>query len=496
MNAILLGIALQMIRESGDPDLFQHKNANLDWRSVLEPGDMGVNPLAALQQTHVGIDVKVPVADGKKRYVNFDGAASTPSFEPIWESFCTALQLPDDDQLKLVAAALQILRNFFGASASEFDFVFACNATEAVNYAARNLAAKDFGDVQLVVVNTLLEHHSNELPWRMLPGFNLVRTDVDENGFVDLLRLETLLKAYNQECLYGQQRIVLVAFSGASNVLGTLNPLEKIAKICHRYNVQCLVDGAQLSAHRAVDLAASGVDYYAFSAHKMCSPFGSGGLFIRRGSHHLIEEVCMNGFANAAGVAALAKSTVLLALIGFERIEAYERDLTTRALTVLSEFRGIQIYGMSDPSGPEFKDKGPVIVFEMKGFPHNLLAKYLADYGGIGTRNGCFCAHMLVSGRMGIESWRPVAAKAIIEHKGNWFLPLLPGMVRVSFGIENAADDIDRLRQALEMIEKIRLGPINRWLAKVHEGTWILPKSGAEKAIASFVDHQVGKVFP
>jgi selenocysteine lyase/cysteine desulfurase len=497
LNAILLGIALQMIRQSGDKDLFQKKTADGDWQSILSPGSEKGTSLTSFQQSHIGRGVMVPVVNGMKPYVNFDGAASTPSFGPIWQVFCDVLQLPDDAQRTLVQRSLEQLRAFFHAPEAEFDFVFACNTTEAVNFAVRNLAAKDFGQIEPVVVNTVLEHHSNELPWRLHPKFQLVRACVDDEGFIDLLALENLFREYNLDHKHDQQRIVMVAFSGASNVLGSFNPLGKITELCHRYGVQVIIDGAQLSAHRKVDLLKAEVDYYAFSAHKMYSPFGAGGLFIRRGSQTLVEEVCQNGFSNAAGVAALAKAAAILDAIGLDRIEAYERDLTRKALAVLQQFADIRIYGVTDPTAAAFDDKGPVIVFEKNNMPHNLLAKYLAEFGGIGTRNGCFCAHMLVSSRlMKIEAWRPQAVRIIFGLKGNWFRPLLPGLVRISFGIENDEDDIQRLHEAFEIIGTIKTGPINRWLASVHEGTWILPASGAEQAVENFIHHQVGKVFP
>jgi selenocysteine lyase/cysteine desulfurase len=239
------------------------------------------------------------------------------------------------------------------------------------------------------------------------------------------------------------------------------------------------------------------VDYYAFSAHKMYSPFGSGGFFARRGLLPLQEEGCQNGTGNAAGIAALAKAALILEQIGFDVIASHERELTRKGLAVLARFEKIQVYGITDPDAEDFLNRGPVIVFEKRDMPHNLLAKYLAEFGGIGTRNGCFCTHMLVSSRlMRIEAWRPWAARLILALGGNWLQPLLPGLVRISFGIENNEEDIERLQTALEAIDAVKLGPVNRWLAGVHEGTWILPKSGVEEAMQNFIHYQVGKVFP
>ena len=111
-------------------------------------------------------------------------------------------------------------------------------------------------DVEPVIVTTLLEHHSNELPWRYLPGVTHVRLEeVDAEGFIDLDKLEETLRAYNQEQRYGRKRVVLVAVSGASNVIGTCNDLAAISRIVHRYGARLHVDAAQLVAHRPVDMA-------------------------------------------------------------------------------------------------------------------------------------------------------------------------------------------------------------------------------------------------
>ena len=100
------------------------------------------------------------------------------------------------------------------------------------------------------MVNTILEHNSNELPWRKLPGVALIRFPVDDEGFLDLNALETLLRAHNQEGRHGRKRIRLVAVSGASNVLGVCNDLAEISRIVHQYGARLLVDAAQLVAHR------------------------------------------------------------------------------------------------------------------------------------------------------------------------------------------------------------------------------------------------------
>ena len=110
-----------------------------------------------------------------------------------------------------------------------------------------------------------------------------MRLNVDDEGFIDLKELETLLSAYNQENRHGDKRIRLVAVSGASNVLGIFNDLAEISRLVHQYGAHLLVDGAQMVAHRKVDMAALDLDYLVFSAHKVYAPFGSGVLAARKG---------------------------------------------------------------------------------------------------------------------------------------------------------------------------------------------------------------------
>jgi selenocysteine lyase/cysteine desulfurase len=134
-----------------------------------------------------------------------------------------------------------------------YEVIFTSNTTEAINLAAESLQKESEQDLQPVVVNTFLEHNSNELPWRRIPGVSLIRLPVDEEGFIDLNELEALLRAYNQEGQHGKKRVKLVAVSGASNVLGVFNDLTQISRIVHRYGARLLVDAAQLVAHRKVE---------------------------------------------------------------------------------------------------------------------------------------------------------------------------------------------------------------------------------------------------
>ena len=320
-----------------------------------------------------------------------------------------------------------------------YDLIFTSNTTEAINLAAESLSRETDQGTEPVVLSTLLEHSSNDLPWRMVSRYPLIRLSVDVDGFVDLTELDKLICEYNQKELYGKKRIKIVAISGASNVLGIHNDLAEISRIVHRYGAHLLVDAAQLVAHRKVDMEGCGIDYLAFSAHKVYAPFGCGVLMVKKGllnfSSAELDLIKSSGEENAGGIAALGKSLLLLQRIGMDLIQEKEQALTSRALRGLAQVPGLTIYGMKDPDSPRFAQKGGIIVFNLKGIMAPQVAKELAERGGIGVRYGCHCAHILIKHLVGVPP--------LLERFQGLLLTLfpklrLPGVVRVSFGIENS----------------------------------------------------------
>lgn len=242
----------------------------------------------ALVPQWLGAGGTVPTSQGELDYVQFDNGASTPTFRPIWDVVTKVVRQPQCLQEQVVEHARAVAAEFFNAPLSNWEHIFAANTTEAINIASwdfsrRAREAQMHDGCDTVVVNTVLEHNSNELPWRALPGVELLRLQANKEGFIRLEALESLLRTYNEQRLHGARRIRLVAVSGASNVLGSMNDLGAISTLVHRHGAQLLVDGAQLTAHRQVDLTRDGIDYYAYSGHKMYAPFGSGGLIVRRG---------------------------------------------------------------------------------------------------------------------------------------------------------------------------------------------------------------------
>ncbi|UCC64312.1 MAG: aminotransferase class V-fold PLP-dependent enzyme [Anaerolineae bacterium] len=457
--------------------------------------------LLELRKATVGRSVPVPTAAGQRSYVNLDNGASTPTFSPIWDVVRRTWRQPEVVQREIVRQTKEIVATFLGAPPAEYDVIFACNTTEAVNLVSLALGQEraESQGVEPVVLNTWLEHHSNELPWRYVPGTSLTRLAVDREGFVDLDELERLLRAYNVEGRHGIKRIRIVAVSGASNVLGSYNDLAAISRLVHRYGARILVDGAQLVAHRNVEIAEDGVDYFALSAHKLYAPFGSGALVVRKGLLRLdparLAQIVASGEENVAGIAALGKAMTLLQRVGMDVIEEEERALTRRALQGMAELPGIAVYGLQDMDSPRFRDRGGIVVFELNTVPHNLAAKELGERAGIGVRDGCFCAHFIVRDLTYIHPIRTFIGAVGLILAPEFFRRILPGLVRVSLGMENDENDVDTLIRTLGEIASVPRSFPNRVLAVTHNGTPCLPRTAVQGQIRDYVAARAAQVY-
>lgn len=403
--------------------------------------------LDALRDTLIGKDLLVATKQGERPYIHLDNAASTRTFEPIWNAAWQAWEQPVAVQHNLVDATKQVCAEVFGAPASAYEVVFTANATEALNLVAENLALSRSAGTQSVVVNTFLEHNSNELPWR--GAFHTLSLGVDAQGFWEPAELERLLRAYNEQNQVPGQRIDLVAVGGASNVLGTCNELGPLATPAHRYGARILVDGAQLVAHRGLDLEQEGIDYLVFSGHKIYAPFGTGALIVRKGLLTFDTEerdrIRASGEANVGGIAALGTALRLLSRVGFDAIQEEETALTKRLLDGLSRVPGVKVYGVTDPGSPRFNRRLGVVSFSHQKLFAYQITQALAE-AGIGTRGGCHCAHLLVKRLLGVtpglEKFQRVIA-SLFPHLE------LPGVARVSLGLENTSAQVESLLAVL-----------------------------------------------
>ena len=301
-----------------------------------------------------------------------------------------------EEATDLYEGARTKVATFIGADPGEV--VFTKNATEAINLVAYTLKAGP-GDEILI---TEMEHHANLVPWQQLcerTGATLRWLDVTPEGRLDLDDLDSMIT--------GRTRIVAV--TQQSNVTGTIPPVAEIARAAHEKGALVLADAAQSVPHQPVNVAALGVDFLAFSAHKMLGPYGIGVLFGRAelleamppfltgGS--MIEVVRMEGstflpppqrfepgvpaIAEAAGLAAAVD---YLTTLGMDNVAAHEESLTAHALDALREIDGVRILGPDTT-----KDRGGAVAFEVDGVhPHDV--GQVLDELGIAVRTGHHCA--------------------------------------------------------------------------------------------------------
>lgn len=317
--------------------------------------------------------------------------------------------------------------------------IFVRNTTEAINLVAYSWGLNNLKEGDEIVA-TVMEHHSNIVPWQFLEqrkGVVLKFVDINDDGTLKMEDYEKLIT----------EKTKLVTVTHVSNVLGTINDVVKIGKLAHEVNALFLVDGAQSVPHMPVDVRKIDCDFLAFSGHKMLGPTGIGVLYGKEellqkmepflGGGDMIHEVWLHkatyntlpwkfeaGTANIAGGVGLAAAIDYLEKIGMENIREHEKKLTEYALKKM-EIENIHIYGPLD-----VKIKGGVISFNIKDLnPHDVAA--LLDEHGIAVRSGHHCAQPLMR-RLGVN-----------------------GTVRASFYIYNTKEEIDIFVEALEKIVKL-----------------------------------------
>lgn len=317
--------------------------------------------------------------------------------------------------------------------------VFTRNATEAINLVAHSWGRTEIKAGDRIVV-TLMEHHSNLVPWQQLSeqiGAELTYVSVTDEGRLDLASLDQHLEG----------PVKLVALTHISNVLGTVNPVEEIVSRAHAAGARVLIDGAQSVPHLPVDVGTIDCDFFAFSGHKMCGPTGIGVLY---GRPELLEK--MPPFLTGggmierverekskwadlptkfeAGTPAIAEAVGLAAAIdyltsvGMEAIWAHEQDLAAYAWERLSDTPGVRIVG------PPAKDRSGVVSFAVEDVhPHDLAE--ILDSEGVAIRAGYHCAHPL--------------------HQCFG----LPPTARASFYLYNTRQEVDRLVTGIRRAQEI-----------------------------------------
>ncbi len=176
-----------------------------------------------------------------------------------------------------------------------------------------------------------------------------------------------------------------------------------------------------------------------------------------------------SGESNVAGIAAVAKGLELLQRIGMAHVEQHERELLQYALDKLGALPGVTVYG-TQPGRPEFAHRAGVVTFSVAGVPHNRVAQLLAEDWGIGVRNGCFCAHLLLKHLLGMRRALRWVMDVAVKRFPAPSRKVLPGLVRASLGLENTREEIDRLAVALASIVANRCSEPrhHRMLAGLH----------------------------
>ncbi len=402
----------------------------------------------------IGKGKTVSTMFGEVPFINLDNAASTPTFKPVLDAFFKTWRQPEEYRQFTIKEVKSICSDFVGAPEADFDVIFTSNTTEAINMVADSFKGNSEENSEQVILNTMLEHNSNDLPWRFIPRHSLIRIPVDMKGFIDLIELDNLLKAHNLENRFGSKRVRFVTVCGASNVQGVFNDLREISRIVHNYGAMLMVDGAQLIAHRQINMQEYGIDYLVFSAHKAYAPFGTGVLVARKGLMALgsekMEMIRQSGEENTAGIGALGKALLLLKRIGWEEIMDKEKALTRLAINGLAKIPGIILYGIVDTESDEFKHKGGVISFGIKGSLLGKLASELTIRGGIGVRYGCLCTHLLIKKMLHIPPFAERIQAAILTLMPGFNLP---GVMRISFGLENSIEEVENFLKVTNDIQ-------------------------------------------
>jgi cysteine desulfurase/selenocysteine lyase len=330
-------------------------------------------------------------------------------------------------------AAREKVARFINAPSSE-SIIFTRNTTEAINLVAYTWANANIREGDEILL-TEMEHHSNLIPWQRLAsekGATIRYIGLTDEQALALEGLETLFESNTK----------MLAMPHVSNSLGTINPIERIAREARQRGVMLLVDGAQGAPHLPVDVQAIGCDFYAFSSHKMLGPTGVGVLYGRKelleemdpflGGGEMIRKVTFEGATwndlpwkfeagtpNIADVIALGAAIDYLSDLGMENVRAHEVEITSYALDRLRQVSDIAIYGPADPA-----ERGGVVSFNFGEIHPHDVGQVLDQYG-VAIRAGHHCTQPLMRS-LGVS-----------------------GTARASFYVYNTPQEVDVMIDAL-----------------------------------------------
>lgn len=328
--------------------------------------------------------------------------------------------------------AREKLRRFLNARHME-EIIFTRGTTTALNLVAASYARSVLREGDEIVI-TLMEHHSNLIPWQQVAkatGATLKYIPLQQDGNISLADAESTIT--------DKTKVVAVAY--VSNVMGVVHPVKELAAIAHRHGAVMVVDGAQSTPHMKVDVQELDCDFYALSGHKMCAPTGIGALYGKKELLEKMEPVEFGGemidFVDLydsswkelpwkfeggtpiiAGAVGLGAAIDFLEDIGMDQIHDHEEKLSAYAMGVLSEVEGLTIYG------PQGSKRPGLVTFNLEDVHPHDVATFL-DAEGIAVRAGHHCCQPLMR-------WLKASATA-----------------RASFYLYNTEEDIDRLAESL-----------------------------------------------
>lgn len=380
--------------------------------------------------------------------VYLDNAATTQKPRAVLEAMdrlyttCNAnvhrgIHTLSQEATALHEAARERVRAFLNAR-STAEIIFTRGTTESLNLVASSFAEAFLHEGDEVIL-TVMEHHSDIVPWQLARdrrGFTLRVVPMDDEGRLDLEAYAALLN----------ERTRLVCCCHVSNVLGTVNPVREMARMAHDAGAYFLVDGAQSVPHFPVDVQELDCDFLAFSAHKLYGPTGVGVLYGKeellermppyQGGGEMIARVTFEkttferlpfkfeaGTPDYVGTHGLAAAIDYVVGIGLDRIAAYEDQLTRHAMARMREIEDMQFFGTVE-------GKTSVVSFNV-GRIHPMDLGTLLDHLGFAIRTGHHCAQPLMA-RCGVE-----------------------GMARVSFALYNTVEEIDRFVEALQRVVRM-----------------------------------------
>ena len=332
-------------------------------------------------------------------------------------------------------AARANIANLVGAAANEI--VFVRGATEAINLVAHSWAAQHLKAGDRILLS-MLEHHSNIVPWQMVAervgaAIDVIPLTADHR--IDLDAMAVMIRPEHK----------LVALAHVSNVLGSILDVAKASEIAHSVGAKILIDGCQAVPRVAVDVAALGCDFYVFSGHKLYGPTGIGVLWARaelldamppyQGGGSMIDRVSFErttyapaptrfeaGTPHIVGALGLSAAVDYVRAIGLDRIHAHETALVREARAALSHINSIRVLGPDDSAG--------IVSFVMEGVhPHDIGT--ILDESRVAIRAGHHCAQPLMAA-LGVEA-----------------------TARASFAVYNGPDDVAALAAGIERVKRI-----------------------------------------